>query len=136
MNGSTLRGVVRVVAQPVGVEDGDILACPISTWAPVDLEETVEVYGDVILVGAHVQRGVPGCNEGLPVDQGQLSRFLTKGSMEEQKQPGTGEGNRYDMVGGGCPAHWHHRHPWVQEEQLSIILREGQRCRKDKKQKL
>ncbi len=95
----------------------------------------VEVGGDVVLDGAHVQWGIPGSHEGLPVNQWQLGRFLTKGRVKEKEQPGAGEGDRYDVVGGGCPARWHHRHPGVQEEQLSIILntereRESERGRK------
>lgn len=81
MHSSTLLGVVGVVAQPVGVEDGNVLTCPVSTWAPVDVEEMVEVGGDVVLDGAHVQWSIPSGNEGLPANQRQLGRFLTEGSM-------------------------------------------------------
>ncbi|KAG7219652.1 hypothetical protein INR49_018928 [Caranx melampygus] len=130
VHGHALVVVVRVVSQPVGVEDGDILSSPISTRAPVDVEQAVGVDGDLVLDGTQVHRGVPCCNEGFPANQGQFGGFLTKGSVEEQEQPGTGEGHRYDVLGGGCPTHWHCRHPGVQEEQLSIILKEQEKGKK------
>lgn len=88
----------------------------------MDVEEAVNIGGDVVLDDAHVQWGIPGSYEGLPANQGQLGGFLTKSFMEEKEQPGADKGNRYDVVGGGCPARWHYRHPGVQKEQLSIIL--------------
>lgn len=123
MHGGALRRVVRVEAQPVGVEDGDVLARPISAWAPVDVEDAVEVGGDVVLNGAHVQRSVPSGDEGLPANQRKLGWFLTKSGVEEQQQPGAGEGDGDDVLGGGRPAPWHQGHPGDQEWQLSIILR-------------
>lgn len=126
MHRGPLLGVVGVVAESVGVEDGDVLTRPVSTWASVDVEEMVEVGGDIVLDGAHVQWSVPGGDEGLPGNQGQLGRFLTEGRLEEQRQPAAGE----DDMGGGCPTHRHHRHAGVQEEQLSIILRVSDRDRK------
>lgn len=125
VHSGTLRGVVGIVAQSVGVEDGDILPCPVSTWAPVDVEETVDVGGDVVLDDTHVQWSVPGSDEGLPTDQRVLGRFLIKGSLDEQQQTAAGQANRYDVVGGEYPAHGHYRHAGLQEEQLSIILKEA-----------
>ena len=68
VHSDTLRRVVGVVAQPVGVEDGDVLTRPVGTWAPVEVEQAIDVGGDVVLDGAHVQRGVPGSDEGLPAN--------------------------------------------------------------------
>lgn len=123
--------VVGVVAQSVGIEDGDVLASPLGARASLDVEETVDVGGDFVLDGAQVHRGIPRSDEGLPTQQGQLGWFLAEGSVKQKEEPRADEGDGHDVLGGGCPAHWHHRHPGVQKGQPSVILKTNRQTAKN-----
>lgn len=83
----SLWGIVRVVTKSVSIKYGDILTCPVSSRAAVDMKKLLKVSRDVVFDGAHVQRGVPGSDKGFSTNQRKFGGFLTKGGVEEQQEP-------------------------------------------------
>lgn len=83
----SLWGIIRVVTKSVSIKYGDILARPVSARTTVDMKKFLKVSRDVVFDGAHVQRGVPGRDEGFSSNQGKFGGFLTKGGVKEQQEP-------------------------------------------------
>jgi hypothetical protein len=108
--------VERVEAQPVGIENGNVLASVDGPRTATNVEEVLQVGVDVVLDSAQVQRCVPGSDEGLAAHQGQFGRLLAEGGMKEKQEPGTGEGagHRHGVVR-LATSDGHHEHPgaWV-----------------------